>query len=97
MNNQAYFNSCTKKTMEQHLDKYNVIVDYSKIKGANVLILYKKEDDYGNSSRIYLLASVKSQNRNVEVYLSDKDKLVTTDIVDLCKVCQRSVCWVELN
>lgn len=96
MNNQAYLNSCTKKTMEQHLEICNVVVDYSKMKDANVAALIEKDDGI-TTTYLYILASIKPQNRNVEVYLSDKDEVVTTDIVDLFKVCQRSICWVELN
>lgn len=89
MNNQAYLHSCTMKTMLDHLNVYNVNVDYTKMKEANVLVLMK--------TGVYLLSYIKHPNRNVEVYLSDKNETITTDVVQLFNVCQNSACWVELN
>lgn len=89
MNNQAYFTASTMQTMISHLQAYNLNVDYSKMKEANVLVLM--------ANSIYILASVKHPNRNVDVYLSDKGEIVTTDVVQLFNVCQNSACWVELS
>lgn len=89
MNNQPYFTASTMQTMQGLLGQLGVKVDYSKHKEANVLVLM--------ANGIYILASVKHPNRNVEVYLSDKNEAITTDVVQLFNVCQRSICWVELN
>ena len=89
MNNQSYFTASSMQTMLGHLKVYNINVNYSKMKGANVLILMQ--------TGVYILANIKYQNRNVEVYLSDKDEIVNTDVVQLFNVCQNSVCWVELS
>jgi hypothetical protein len=89
MINQAYYTASTMQTMLSHLKVYNIDVNYSKMKEANVLILMQ--------TGVYILANIKHQNRNVEVYLSDRDEIVTTDVVQLFNVCQNSVCWVELS
>lgn len=89
MNSQAYFTASTMQTMLGHLKVYNINVNYSKMKEANALVLMQ--------TGVYILANIKHQNRNVEVYLSDKDEIVTTDVVQLFNVCQNSACWVELS
>lgn len=89
MNNQAYFKASTMQTMLEHLRVHNIKVDYTKMKDSSVLILMQ--------TGVYLLASVKHPNRNVQVYLSDKNETITTDVVQLFNVCQNSACWVELN
>ena len=88
MNSQVYFTASTMQTMLGHLKVYNINVNYSKMKEANVLVLMQ--------TGVYILATIKHQNSNVEVYLSDKDEIVNTDVVQLFNVCQNSVCWVEL-
>ena len=89
MNTQPYFTASSMQTMQGLLGQLGVKVDYSKHKEANVLVLME--------TGIYILASVKHPNRNVDVYLSDRDEIVTTDVVQLFNVCQNSACWAELS
>ena len=88
MNNQSYFTASTMQTMLSHLKVYNINVDYSKHKEANVLILL--------STGVYLLASVNAPQRSCKTYLSDKDTTMQVDVLDIMKVTQQSVCWCEL-
>ena len=88
MNNQSYFTASSMQTMQGLLGQLGVRVDYSKHKEANVLILL--------GTGVYLLASVNAPQQNVDVYLSDRDEIVTTDVVQLFNVCQNSACWCEL-
>ena len=85
----SYFTASSVQTMQGLLGQLGVRVDYSKHKEANVLVLM--------ANGIYILASVKHPNRNVDVYLSDKGEIVNTDVVQLFNVCQNSACWVELS
>lgn len=96
MNNQAYFKASTMQTMLQLSERRYVRIDFSKMENANVAALIEKDDGI-ITTRLYILASVKPPNRNVQVYLSDRDEIVTTDVVQLFNVCQNSACWVELN
>ena len=89
MNNQSYFTASSMQTMQGLLGQLGVKVDYSKHKEANVLILL--------GTGVYLLASVNALERSCKTYLSDRDEIVTTDVVQLFNVCQNSVCWVELS
>lgn len=88
MNNQAYFTASSIQTVQQHLNIFGITVNYDKHKDANVLILLH--------TGVYLLSSVKPQNRICSTYLSDKDTKVDVDVVQVMKVCQQSVCWCEL-
>lgn len=68
-------------------------VEFDKMKNANVLIAL---NDFK-----YLLCAVNPDNltppdRNVMVYLSDRDEIVKIDVVEVFKVVQQSVCWSEL-
>ena len=88
MNNQAYFTASSIQTMQQHLNTFNVTVNYDKHKDANVLILLH--------TGVYLLASVNAPQRGCKTYLSDKDTSMQVDVLDIMKVTQQSVCWCEL-
>lgn len=88
MNNQSYFTASSVQTMQGLLGQLGVIVDYSKHKEANVLILL--------STGVYLLSSVNAPERSCKTYLSDKDSVVNADVEHIMKVCQQSVCWCEV-
>ena len=87
--NQAYHTPCQWQVMYNTFTN-RVNIDYSKLKGANILIALFNE--------VYVLAKVDYPNRTVKVYLSDKDTIVEVDVVELFKLTQSESClvWCEL-
>ena len=94
----SYFTASSMQTTISHLQAYNLNVDYSKMKEANVLVL--RDLSYnGNIKVMYVLGCVKPPERKTKVYLSDKNEIITVDITELFKITQddKCVCWVELS
>ena len=86
---QAYHIPCQWQVM-YNMFTNRVSIDYSKLKGANILIAL--------FNGVYVLAKVVYPNRTVMVYLSDKDTIVEVDVVELFKLTQSESClaWCEL-
>ena len=87
--NQAYHLPCSHKTMYDNFTN-QVDVDYSKLKGANVLI--------GMFNAVYILAKVDYPSKVVKTYFSDKDVVVDIQIEQLFQITQDERCllWTEL-
>jgi hypothetical protein len=83
--NNTYFKSSSIQTT---LGFIPILVDFSKMKGANILIAC--------SNGSHLLVNVTPPNRTCSVYLSDKDEIVHTDVVQIFKAAQSSLSWSEI-
>ena len=87
--NTAYHLPCSQQTMYTNFTN-QVDVDYSKLKGANVLVAL--------FNGVYILAKVDYPNKAVKTYFSDKDVVVDIQIEQLFQITQDERCllWTEL-
>lgn len=78
----------------KHVLEYVDEVDFSKLKGANVLCAF--------SGGQYMLAEINVNketppNRECKVVVSGSDEVKTLDVTEVFKIIQRGIAWCELN